>query len=110
MELHKLEVHEIRSWEKDRMAEAENDIRKQIANLRMDVYTSKAQQSSKTRGLKKSLARILTIRQEKLGKEPATAAPAASPKTVAPKAAKTKAASKAKAAPKASGKKEGKKK
>jgi len=65
MELHKLAADEIRGWDQDRANEAENEIRLELANIRMDIYTAKTQTAPKVRGLKRSLARILTVRNEK---------------------------------------------
>ena len=64
MELHKLKAEDIRSWEPAKLKESADEIRHELAKIRMDIYTAKAQQSAKFRGLKKSLARLLTVSNE----------------------------------------------
>ncbi len=64
MELHKLKADEIRTWDKDRFAEAHTEIRKALADLRMDIFSAKSQSAAKVKGLKKSLARVATVQSE----------------------------------------------
>lgn len=71
MDLHKLTAHEARSWEAPRMKEAVNEIRLELANIRMDIYTAKTQHAAKVRGLKRSLARVLTVARENSKKQKA---------------------------------------
>ena len=65
MDLHKLSTDEVRGWEPARLQEVEGEIRLELAKLRMDIYTAQAQHSGQIRGLKKSLARVLTIANDK---------------------------------------------
>ncbi len=64
MELHKLTAEEIRSWDADRFAEASSEIKKSLADVRMDIFSAKSQSAAKVNGLKKSLARMATIQNE----------------------------------------------
>ena len=65
MELHKLSTDEIRGWEKSRISETEGELRKSLAAIRMDIYTAKSASAGKLRGLRKSLARLMTVKNEK---------------------------------------------
>jgi ribosomal protein L29 len=100
METHKLNAEEIRNWDAARRKEAADDIRRELVKMRMDIYTAKAQQSGKIRGLKKSLARLLTVAQEGTDKVAKKASKQASmvkaPKASRPVAAKAKPAAKTK--------------
>ena len=64
MDLHKLKTDEIRSWEPAKIRETENEIRMEMANIRMDIYSAQSNNSGKVSGLKKSLARVLTVTNE----------------------------------------------
>lgn len=64
MDLHKLKTEEIRSWEPAKLRETENEIRLEMANIRMDIYSAQSNSSGKVSGLKKSLARVLTVNSE----------------------------------------------
>lgn len=68
MELHKLKSDEIRGWDEAQLRETEHELRREMVGHRMNIYTAKSQQASKIRGLKKSLARLLTVRTEKTAK------------------------------------------
>lgn len=96
MELHKLKSDDIRGWDTAKRLETERDVRRALVTIRMDILSPKTQHGAKIRGLKKSLARLLTVRTE-VG---ATAKPAASAKPAAPAkpAAAKKAVAKAKPA------------
>ena len=65
MELHKLTTEEMRNWDTKRLREVSADVRKELAFLRMDIYTQKSKLSGKFRGLRRSLARVLTVLNEK---------------------------------------------
>jgi ribosomal protein L29 len=94
MELHQLTAEEIRGYDAGKMTETEGEIRKALLDIRMDIYTARSQHAAKLRGLKKSLARLLTVRTVQTAAA-AKAKPAAAKKPVAaaaPKAAKAKAA------------------
>jgi ribosomal protein L29 len=64
MELQNIKTDEIRSWEPSKLRETENEIRLEMANIRMDIYSAQASSSGKVTGLKKSLARVLTVSNE----------------------------------------------
>jgi ribosomal protein L29 len=98
MELHKLKMDEIRGWAPEKVKEAADESRLELAKIRMDIYTSRSANASKIRGLRKSLARLLTVQtQAKAGAAPKAAKAAKAP--AAPKAAKA-AQAKAKTADK----------
>ena len=62
MELHKLNMETIKGYDSVRLREAETEIRKEMVTIRMDIYTARNQHTAKIRGLKKSLARVLTAK------------------------------------------------
>lgn len=102
-ELHKLKTADIRGLEASQLRETEQEIRRELVKIRMDIYTAKSASGSKIRGLKTSLARLLTVATEKGLKKVAVKAPAAPKaakpaKAAAPKAAKPAKAEKAPAA------------
>lgn len=114
MELHQLTAEEIRGFDAGKMTETEHEIRKALLDIRMDIYTARSQHGAKLRGLKKSLARLLTVRTvqtaavakaKPVAKKPVAAAAPKAPKAKAATAkakapAADKAAKPAKAAPK----------
>ncbi|MFW7378069.1 MAG: 50S ribosomal protein L29 [Oligoflexus sp.] len=55
---------ELRGVDANELKSAEREVRKQLAELRMDVYTASAVNSGKSRRLKKTLARILTVKNQ----------------------------------------------
>lgn len=61
-----IKTGELRSLDAASLRTAENDIRKEMANLRMDIYSASALSSGKNKKLKKSLARVLTVKSELL--------------------------------------------
>jgi ribosomal protein L29 len=63
MDLLKLTTEEIRGLDLSKSKEVEKEIRREQALLRMDVYGTG--NASKKKSLKRSLARILTVRNEK---------------------------------------------
>ena len=66
MDFEKMTIEEVRKLDKDGMREAEVGIRRQLASMRMDVYTSANAQSGKVGKLKTGLARLLTVKTEQL--------------------------------------------
>ena len=72
MELKNLKAAEIRSYEKPRLREIEQEVRRELADIRMDIYTAKSQHTGKIRGLKKTLARLLTVKQQNLKQQNVT--------------------------------------
>lgn len=107
MELHKLTTDDIRGFDAAKLRETEKDVRREMANLRMDIYTAKSQHTGKIRGLKKALARLLTVSGSsspsapKAQKAKTTPAPKAVAKTKKSSAAKPPKAAKAKSKAKA---------
>lgn len=59
-----IKTDELRGVEANELKSAEREVRKQLAELRMDVYTASAVNSGKSRRLKKTLARILTVKNQ----------------------------------------------
>lgn len=92
MDLHKLSTDEVRGWDPAKRKEAADDIRRDLGKMRMDIYTAKSQNSGKIRGLKKSLARLMTIRSEEAKKAPKVAKPVAAKPAAKAKAKPAKAA------------------
>lgn len=90
MQLHKLSAEEVRSWDLAKRQESVDEVRRELSNLRMDVYTAKSQHSSKIRGLKKSLARLLTERSQDVKKTAKVAASAKAPAKTKAKTTETK--------------------
>src|SRR5262249_42089079 len=90
MELHKLSTEDLRGYDAGKLREAEKDIRRELVNIRMDIYTARDQHTSKIRGLKKALARLLTLRHAAMAKPAAKGVRA--PKAAKPVAPKTKPA------------------
>jgi len=64
MELHKLKTDEIRGWSPEKIREATDESRRELSKIRMDIYTARSANASKIRGLKKSLARLLTVQHQ----------------------------------------------
>lgn len=64
MDISKITIDEIRQFGPERMKEVEIDIRKELVNLKMDLYTSASVDSGKALKLRKTLARINTVRAE----------------------------------------------
>ena len=65
MELIKVQVDELRGFEPTRLKQIEEDVRKELLGIRMDIYTPKGSQAGKIRGLKKTLARVKCVQTEK---------------------------------------------
>lgn len=59
-----IKTEEIRSWAPARLKESEGDIRRQLAQFRMDLYQAPQAQAGNIRKLKVNLARIMTIKNE----------------------------------------------
>ena len=60
LELHKLKSDELKGMDVKALAETAGNIRKQMVDIRMDIFTPEASNSGKVKSLKKSLARVLT--------------------------------------------------
>jgi ribosomal protein L29 len=65
MDYFKLTADELRSKDLGELQTASYEVRKSLAQIRMDIYTAPAVNTGKVKKLKKSLARILTVAQEK---------------------------------------------
>lgn len=70
MDVASISKEEIRNFDLPKLKEVESDIRRELALLRMDLYGDKRQMSSKVRGLKKSLARVMTFRTALVRSQP----------------------------------------
>ena len=69
MDYLKVTAKELRSKENGELTGAVKEIQKQLASIRMDVYTAPAVGVGKSKKLKKTLARILTVANEKASKK-----------------------------------------
>jgi len=65
MDLQKLKVETLRSYDLVKLKSVGEEVRKELSSLRMDVFTEKAKNSASFRKLKKNLARTLTLINEK---------------------------------------------
>lgn len=65
MDYFKVTAKELRSKEVSELTGSVKEIQKQLASIRMDVYTAPSVAVGKTKKLKKTLARILTVANEK---------------------------------------------
>jgi len=107
MELHKLTAEDIRGFDAAKLKETETEIRREMVNVRMDIYTAKGQTAGKVVGLRRALARLLTVknaapRPAKVAAPKADAKPAAKKKTKSAKPASAKKTAAPKRAAKAS--------
>ena len=81
MELHKLKKEELKGYDAAKLRETEKDIRRQLHEVRMDIYSGPGKHTGKIRGLRRSLARVLTLQHaSKLGGSVVGARPAAKAK------------------------------
>ena len=65
MDFNKLSVKEVRAFDAKKIGETVKTLRKELVGLRMDVYNAGPQAKTKARGLRKTLARLLTVATEK---------------------------------------------
>jgi ribosomal protein L29 len=65
MDFNKLNTKEIRAMDAKKLGDAAKTIRKELVGLRMDVYNAGPQSKGKSRNLRKTLARLLTVGAEK---------------------------------------------
>lgn len=65
MDFNKLNVKEIRAMDAKKVGDAAKMLRKELVGLRMDVYNAGPQSKGKSRNLRKTLARLLTVGAEK---------------------------------------------
>ena len=65
MDFNKLNTKEIRAMDAKKIGDAAKTIRKELVGLQMDVYNAGPQSKGKSRNLRKTLARLLTVGAEK---------------------------------------------
>jgi ribosomal protein L29 len=65
MEYFKITADELRSKDKTELQLAASEVRKKLAETRMDIYTAPAVNVTKVKKLRKALARVLTVQNEK---------------------------------------------
>jgi ribosomal protein L29 len=65
MDYFKITADELRSKDKGELQTAASEVRKKLAEIRMDIYTAPAVNVSKVKKLRKTLARLLTVQNEK---------------------------------------------
>ena len=65
MDYFKVTATELRSKEVGELTGAVKEIQKQLASIRMDVYTAPAVGVGKIKKLKRALAKVLTVTNEK---------------------------------------------
>ncbi len=64
MELTKLSAKDIRAYDKAQLRETEHLVRRELLNVRMDIYTAKSTHGAKVQRLRKTLARLLTVKNQ----------------------------------------------
>lgn len=62
----KLKMSEISGYDLSKLNDVAKDTRRELFDLRMDIFKTTSSTIGKKRALKKNLARILTARSEKL--------------------------------------------
>lgn len=65
MDLSKLKAKEVRELEDSQLVETERDLRRKLAEARIDVFSQAGAKSGLRRGLRRGLARVLTERQQR---------------------------------------------
>ena len=65
MEYLKITANELRSKDNAELQLAAREVRKQLAETRLDIYTAPAVSVTKAKKLRKTLARVLTVHAEK---------------------------------------------
>ena len=66
MEVKVLSAEEIRGFDVGRRKELETELRRNMADLRMDIYSPANANATKIKTLKRNLARVLTVKQQEL--------------------------------------------
>ena len=69
MSLEAIKAGELRNKEPVELKELREELRREIAELRINVLTASAKETNKLRLLKRSLARVLTVDTEKRTKK-----------------------------------------
>ena len=67
MEMHQLTTEELRGYDSAKKRDTELEIRRALVAVRMDIYAARNSQSAKVRGLRRSLARLLTLNGQSAG-------------------------------------------
>ena len=62
MDLQKIHVDELKDLDIAKLTQTANEIREKIFETRMDIYKPAGTNSGKLRGLRRSLARVLTVK------------------------------------------------
>ena len=65
MDILKTTTEDLRGKDTAELRTAEQDVRKQLAEIRMDIYTAAGTNVGNVRKLRKTLARIKTVQTEK---------------------------------------------
>ena len=61
MNLHKVKTEELKGFDAAKLRETEREVRRELHEVRMDIYSGPGKHTGKIRGLRKTLARILTL-------------------------------------------------
>jgi len=61
----KLKMADVANLTVEKLIESEQTIRRELAMLRLDIYSPKGSHTGKKRNLRKSLARVLTEKNKK---------------------------------------------
>lgn len=62
MDIMNLKYSDVASFDNTKSKEVETELRRKICELRLDINTNLSSKSSKIKGLRKGLARVLTAR------------------------------------------------
>ena len=65
MDILKTNINELRALEMERLREVEQDVRKSLSETRMDIFSAGGVNTGKKGKLRKTLARIMTVKSEK---------------------------------------------
>ena len=68
MNIDNLGINDIRALDKAGTAEAEGTIKRALADIRMDLYGTLKQKSHRQRALRRTLARVLTVKRQTMTK------------------------------------------
>jgi ribosomal protein L29 len=61
MDLQKLSIDDIKGFDGAKLRETEKAVRKALLDVRMDIYTAENKHTGKIRGLRRTLAQVLTV-------------------------------------------------
>ena len=68
----KTSLEEMRKMNYAQIKETEEEVRRDLLKMKLDVYTAPSAQTSKVRNLKKTLAKVMTVKTEKRAEETKT--------------------------------------